>query len=79
MQKEKQRESGTALNAEKDLQAIHIIYKPKITQYTMAQYKCFNCGKKITSSTLEKRFVCPSCGSRIFYKPRTKMKTIKAI
>jgi DNA-directed RNA polymerase subunit RPC12/RpoP len=44
----------------------------------MATYKCFNCGKKIKSDELEKRFVCPACGSRIFFKPRTKMKTVKA-
>jgi len=45
----------------------------------MAQYKCFACSKKIKSDELQKRFVCPACGSRIFYKPRTKMKTIKAV
>ncbi|MEI6058321.1 MAG: DNA-directed RNA polymerase subunit P [archaeon] len=45
----------------------------------MSQYKCFHCSKKIKSSDLEKRFVCPTCGSRIFFKPRTKMKTVKAI
>lgn len=45
----------------------------------MATYKCFHCGKKITSNNLEKRFVCPACGSRIFYKPRTKEKIVKAI
>ncbi len=45
----------------------------------MTQYKCFNCSKKIKSADLQKRFVCPTCGSRIFYKPRTKMKTVKAI
>ena len=45
----------------------------------MATYKCFGCEKKITSKNLEKRFVCPSCGSRIFHKPRTKMKTVKAV
>lgn len=44
----------------------------------MAQYKCFHCGKKIKSADLEKRFVCPDCGSKIFFKPRTKMKTVKA-
>jgi DNA-directed RNA polymerase subunit RPC12/RpoP len=44
----------------------------------MAVYKCFDCEKKITSKNLEKRFVCPHCGARIFYKPRDKMKTIKA-
>lgn len=45
----------------------------------MAAYKCFQCGKKIASANLEKRFVCSNCGSRIFFKPRTKMKTLKAI
>jgi len=45
----------------------------------MASYKCFDCKKKISSKNLEKRFVCPECGSRIFYKARSKMKTIKAI
>ncbi len=44
----------------------------------MAVYKCFTCGKEIKSLDLEKRFVCPECGSRIFFKPRTKMKTLKA-
>jgi DNA-directed RNA polymerase subunit RPC12/RpoP len=45
----------------------------------MSSYKCFQCGNKIKSDDLKKRFVCPECGSRIFFKPRTKMKTIKAI
>lgn len=44
----------------------------------MAQYKCFQCNKKINSAELDKRFVCPYCGSRIFFKPRLKMKTVKA-
>ncbi len=44
----------------------------------MAIYKCFKCEKEIKSSELEKRFSCPYCGSRIFYKPRTKIKTVKA-
>jgi DNA-directed RNA polymerase subunit RPC12/RpoP len=44
----------------------------------MAIYKCFYCRKRIKSKELQKRFVCPSCGSRIFYKPRAKIKTIKA-
>ncbi|RMD46087.1 DNA-directed RNA polymerase subunit P [Candidatus Pacearchaeota archaeon] len=44
----------------------------------MVTYKCFNCGHQVRSEELEKRFVCPACGSRIFYKPRTKMKTVKA-
>jgi len=45
----------------------------------MAIYKCFQCSKKIKSKDLEKRFVCPNCGSRIFFKPRTKMKTVRAV
>ncbi len=43
----------------------------------MTTYKCFKCGKKIVSKELEKRFVCPACGSKIFYKPRTKLKKVK--
>ncbi|MCL5730410.1 MAG: DNA-directed RNA polymerase subunit P [Candidatus Pacearchaeota archaeon] len=45
----------------------------------MSTYKCFKCGKAIKDSELEKRFVCPKCGSKIFYKPRTFVKKIKAI
>lgn len=45
----------------------------------MATYKCFKCGKKTTQGALEKRFLCVSCGSKIFYKPRGKIAKIKAI
>jgi len=45
----------------------------------MATYKCFKCGKKIKSKELDKRFVCPYCGSKIFFKPRNKVKIVKAI
>ncbi|MBT3404762.1 DNA-directed RNA polymerase subunit P [archaeon] len=45
----------------------------------MVEYKCFKCGHKIESEDLNKRFVCPECGSKIFNKPRTKVKKIKAI
>ncbi len=46
----------------------------------MPTYKCFKCGKKVQDGALEKRFVCPhNCDSKIFYKPRTKVKKIKAI
>ncbi|RMD66583.1 DNA-directed RNA polymerase subunit P [Candidatus Pacearchaeota archaeon] len=45
----------------------------------MAQYKCFKCGKAISSKSLEKRFICPNCGSRIFYKPRNKITKLKAV
>jgi len=45
----------------------------------MVAYKCFKCGKKITDADLQKRFVCPSCGAKIFFKPRTKVKKVKAV
>lgn len=45
----------------------------------MVEYKCFKCGNKIKSGDLKKRFVCPNCGSKIFHKPRTKVKVVKAI
>ncbi|MEK6758026.1 MAG: DNA-directed RNA polymerase subunit P [Nanoarchaeota archaeon] len=45
----------------------------------MVEYKCFKCGKKTQEASLKKRFVCSGCGSKIFYKPRTKVKIIKAI
>jgi len=45
----------------------------------MATYKCFKCGKKITSNILQKRFLCPACGSKIFFKPRKHVAKIKAV
>ncbi|MEI6849991.1 MAG: DNA-directed RNA polymerase subunit P [archaeon] len=45
----------------------------------MATYKCFKCEKAITSKVLDKRFVCPHCGSKIFYKPRLQIVKVKAI
>lgn len=45
----------------------------------MAAYKCFSCGKKLTSAQLGKRFLCPFCGSKIFYKPRKHIAKIKAV
>ena len=47
--------------------------------FKMANYKCFKCGKAISHKTLDKRFVCPHCGGRIFYKPRSHEKTVKAV
>ncbi len=41
-------------------------------------YKCFKCGKKVSNAELSQRFVCTKCGSKIFYKPRTVVKKIKA-
>jgi DNA-directed RNA polymerase subunit RPC12/RpoP len=45
----------------------------------MVAYKCFHCGAKIKSDELKVRFVCPKCNSRVFYKPRNLMKTVKAV
>lgn len=45
----------------------------------MAQYKCFKCEKSISSKVLEKRFICPNCGSKIFYKPKNLVVKLKAI
>jgi len=44
----------------------------------MATYKCFKCGKQITSKNLDKRFVCPYCNGKIFYKPRKNLTRVKA-
>lgn len=44
----------------------------------MVKYKCFKCSSEIDVEDLNKRFVCPKCGSKIFYKPRTKVKKVKA-
>jgi len=44
----------------------------------MVEYKCFKCGKIISSKKLEKRFTCPFCNSKIFYKPRKAVIKIKA-
>ncbi|MEM1534936.1 MAG: DNA-directed RNA polymerase subunit P [Candidatus Pacearchaeota archaeon] len=45
----------------------------------MPIYKCYFCGKQVSSKSLEKVFICPSCGGRIFFKKRAKVKKIKAI
>ncbi|MEK6855409.1 MAG: DNA-directed RNA polymerase subunit P [Nanoarchaeota archaeon] len=45
----------------------------------MAIYKCFKCEKPLTHKVLAKRFVCPHCGSKIFYKPRSKIAKLKAV
>jgi DNA-directed RNA polymerase subunit RPC12/RpoP len=45
----------------------------------MVNYKCFSCGKELTEKSLEKRFVCPYCNSKIFYKPRKVMTKVKAV
>lgn len=44
----------------------------------MATYKCFKCGKQVSSKALDKRFACPSCNNKIFYKPRRNATKVKA-
>jgi len=42
-------------------------------------YKCFNCGKEIDPKQVEKRIICPHCGSRIIIKTRPEvLKKVKA-
>jgi DNA-directed RNA polymerase subunit RPC12/RpoP len=45
----------------------------------MTDYKCFFCGKAVSERALKSRFSCPNCGARVFFKPRTAVKKIKAI
>lgn len=64
---------GNAAHARKNSHQAHIILNKMVT------YKCFFCGKQIQHTALEKRFVCPGCGKRIFFKPRKKSVKIKAV
>ena len=64
--------SAQEKHAIKNSPLILTIWKTK-----MPAYKCFKCGKKVTNTVLEKRFVCNECGSKIFYKPRSQLKKIK--
>jgi len=42
-------------------------------------YKCFNCGKELTLKDIEKRIICPYCGSRVIMKKRPEtVKQVKA-
>lgn len=43
----------------------------------MVTYKCMNCEKEIEKDELDKRFICPECGGKIFFKPRKKVKKLK--
>ena len=44
----------------------------------MTAYKCFNCGKTIKDTHIKRRVRCVYCGSKIIYKERTTITTIKA-
>lgn len=42
-------------------------------------YKCFQCKREIDSKRIERRIICPFCGSRILTKTRpTVIKKVKA-
>jgi len=45
----------------------------------MSSYKCFFCGKTLSVKSLKERFVCPYCGNKVFFKPRTATKKVKAV
>ena len=44
----------------------------------MAEYKCLDCNKKVSQDYLKKRIRCPYCGSKMLFKPRTRITNIKA-
>lgn len=42
-------------------------------------YKCFNCQKNLSAKDIEKRIICPYCGSRTILKTRPEtLKKVKA-
>jgi DNA-directed RNA polymerase subunit P len=42
-------------------------------------YKCFGCGHKLTKEEVDRRIICPYCGSRVIVKTRPKtLKQVKA-
>ena len=42
-------------------------------------YKCFHCGRSISVAEVKKRVRCVYCGSKILYKTRHVITTVKAI
>jgi len=45
----------------------------------MAEYKCFECNKSVPANLIRRRVRCPYFGSKILYKPRTRITHVKAI
>ena len=45
----------------------------------MITYKCFFCGKQVPAKTTKGKIVCSNCNSRVFFKPRTAVKKVKAV
>ncbi|MBI2138491.1 DNA-directed RNA polymerase subunit P [Candidatus Woesearchaeota archaeon] len=44
----------------------------------MAEYRCFECNKRVGQEYLKKKVRCPYCGSKMLFKPRTLITSIKA-
>jgi DNA-directed RNA polymerase subunit RPC12/RpoP len=44
----------------------------------MVEYKCFNCGKILSDTSIKKRIRCIYCGSKIIFKPRATITKVKA-
>lgn len=44
----------------------------------MADYRCFDCNKQIGPDYLRKKVRCPYCGSKVLFKPRISVTTVKA-
>ncbi|MFT4309814.1 MAG: DNA-directed RNA polymerase subunit P [Candidatus Woesearchaeota archaeon] len=45
----------------------------------MADYKCFECSKQVPSNLVRRRVRCPYCGSKILFKPRTRITKVTAL
>lgn len=45
----------------------------------MADYRCFDCLKAVPGNLVRRRVRCPYCGSKILYKPRTRITHVKAV
>jgi len=45
----------------------------------MAEYKCFDCNKKVAPDYIRKRIRCPYCGSKMLFKARTVITKVKAV
>ena len=41
-------------------------------------YKCFYCNKEVPENMIKRRINCPFCGSKILFKPRTRVTKVKA-
>ena len=44
----------------------------------MVEYRCFECNKKVSEDYLKKKIRCHYCGSKMLFKPRSVVTTVKA-